>query len=66
MGLLDTYRGKCTTCRRYMGACVCASEARSHRAKAQRAGRPTTCGRRFANGGTCYRTVSPGETCPRH
>jgi hypothetical protein len=66
MGLLTTRGGKCHTCHRYRGACVCHEQAQTHRAKALKDNRPTTCGRRFPNGGTCYRTVAPGETCPRH
>jgi hypothetical protein len=66
MGLRTTYGGKCRTCRRYAGACVCAEEARKHRSVAQKAGHPTACGQRFASGGTCSKTAPCGRDHGRY
>ena len=60
-------RGKltsfCSVCK--CGVCQCAAIARADRAAAAKARRPITCGQRLDSGGTCYKTVVPGETCPR-
>lgn len=63
-GRLSKPTSYCKVCRR--GTCGCAAIARADRAAAQKKNRPIPCGRSFPSGGTCYRTVAPGETCPRH
>ena len=59
-GKLTSY---CRLCR--CGVCQCAAIAKADREAAARARRPIPCGQRFASGGTCHKTVVPGESCSR-
>ena len=65
--LPNKQRGKLTSACRLCGGgtCRCKAIAAADRAAAAKARRPITCGQRLASGGTCYKTVVPGESCPR-
>ena len=58
---------KCPICYRVAGSGICQCKAIAERDRREAAAkkRPITCGQRLASGGTCYKTVVPGETCPR-
>jgi hypothetical protein len=48
------------------GTCRCRAIAKADRAAAQKHNRPTTCGQRFASGGTCHKTAPCDRDHARH